>query len=424
MAKELIKYEGDNTVFVWKHPCQEFNTNTKLIVNESLEALFMSNGQALDLFGPGSYILEVEKIPKIKQFFYKLFGKEQPVTEFQCDIYFINKTEQMAIKWGTDSKVQFMEPTYGFPLSIGASGEMSIRIEDSKKFLVKLVGTESILTQQRLTQYFRAFLMTKVKSYIAQTIKVNKISIFEIDENLQNFSNNLLSMLKPDFAEYGLSLERFFVTNIVKPDGESQYEKFKTLHFRQYADVMEAQLRQKVNVIDAQTDAQKIIIESQALAQKRLQEGYTYQQERGFDIAAKIAQNDTVGQFANIGLGLGSMSGVGTSMAGIINNTIQNTMSNFNPANVPTADNEVSKNAPFKCPICGEDLSPNAKFCLNCGQKIEPVAEGNVICPECGKMVLKGKFCPECGHKFDPICPNCGAETKGGKFCLQCGQKL
>lgn len=54
----------------------------------------------------------------------------------------------MSVKWGTDSKVQYIEPTYGFPLSIGASGEMSLRVEDSRKLLVKLVGTENFLVSR------------------------------------------------------------------------------------------------------------------------------------------------------------------------------------------------------------------------------------------------------------------------------------
>lgn len=57
-----------------------------------------------------------------------------------------------------------------------------------------------------------------------------KISIFEIDERINDMSAALLKMLKPDFEDYGISLERFFVTTIVKPDGESTYEKFKSLH--------------------------------------------------------------------------------------------------------------------------------------------------------------------------------------------------
>ncbi len=54
----VIKYEGDNSTFIKKHPCEDFNTLTQLIVHESQEAIFFMNGQALDLFGPGRYTLE------------------------------------------------------------------------------------------------------------------------------------------------------------------------------------------------------------------------------------------------------------------------------------------------------------------------------------------------------------------------------
>ena len=316
---EIIKYEGDNSTFIWKHPCEDFNSLTQLIVHESQEAIFFMNGQALDLFGPGRYTLETENIPKIGQVLNRTTGDKTP---FHCEVYFINKAEQMAIKWGTDSKVQYVDPTYGFPISIGASGEMSLRAEDSRKLLVKLVGTENYLGQQQLIGFFRAFLMTRVKTYIAQVIKANAINIFEIDENLTAFSENIHKLLIPDFADYGIALERFFVTNIVKPDGDRQYEKFKELHFRQYADIAEATLRQKTDLIYAQTEAQKVVIDSQAQATKRAQEGYTYAQERGFDVAAKVAQNEAVGQFTNMGVGLGTMAGVGGAVGGVVGNAV------------------------------------------------------------------------------------------------------
>lgn len=320
---DIIKYEGDNSTFIWKHPSEDFNSLTQLIVHESQEAIFFMNGQALDLFGPGRYTLETQNIPKIGKVLNRTTGGETP---FHCEVYFINKTEQMSIKWGTDSKVQYIEPTYGFPISIGASGEMSLRAEDSRKLLLKLVGTENFLGQQKLISFFRSFLMTRVKTYIAQVIKANAINIFEIDENLTAFSENIHKLLIPDFADYGISLERFFVTNIVRPDGDRQYEKFKELHFRQYADIAEAKLRQQTDIIYAQTEAQKVVIDSQAQATKRAQEGYTYAQERGFDVAEKVAQNEAVGQFTNMGVGLGTMAGVGGAVGGVVGGAVNDAM--------------------------------------------------------------------------------------------------
>ena len=316
---EIIKYEGDNGTFIWKHPCEDFNSMTQLIVYESQEAIFFMNGQALDLFGPGRYTLETQNIPLIGKVLNRATGDKTP---FHCEVYFINKTEQMSIKWGTDSKVQYIEPTYGFPISIGASGEMSLRVEDSRKLLVRLVGTERDLSQQKLVGFFRAFLMTRVKTYIAQVMKTNAINIFEIDENLTMFSENIHKLLIPDFLGYGVSLERFFVTNIARPDGDRQYEKFKELHFRQYADIAEAKLRQQTDLIYAQTEAQKVIIDSQAQATKRAQEGYTYQQERGFDVATEVARNEAVGQFTNLGVGLGTMAGVGGAVGGVVGSAV------------------------------------------------------------------------------------------------------
>ena len=115
---EVIKYEGDNSTFIWKHPSEDFNSLTQLIVHETQEAIFFMNGQALDSFGPGRYTLETQNIPKLGKILNRSTGDTSP---FHCEVYFINKTEQMAIKWGTDSRVQYIEPTYGFPLSIGAN---------------------------------------------------------------------------------------------------------------------------------------------------------------------------------------------------------------------------------------------------------------------------------------------------------------
>lgn len=407
---EVIKYEGDNSTFVWKHPCEDFNSTTQLIVHETQQALFFMNGQALDLFEAGRHTLETQNIPLIGKLFNRATGDKTP---FHCEVYFINKTEQMAVKWGTDSKIEYVEPTYGFPIQIGASGEMSLRIVDARKLLVKIVGTESVLTQAGLVQKFRAFLMTRLKTYMANYIKENAVNIFEIDQKLTEMSDSVQELLISDFTEYGMSLVHFFITTIVKPEEDRAYRKFKELHFRQYADVAEAKLRQNVGIIDQQTEAQRMIIESQGLAQKRQIEGYTYAQERGFDVAETVAGNEGSGNMANLGVGLGVMAGVGSTVGGVVNQAIGGAI---NPQAV-TEDN--------RCTKCNEAILPNAKFCLECGEKIEALSANEIICPGCGKKTPKGKFCMECGTVLAAKCQKCGNELpSGAKFCLECGEKL
>ncbi len=172
---ELIKYEGDNSTFIWKHPEEDFNSLTQLIVHESQEAVFLLNGQALDLFGPGRYTLETQNIPKIGGILRRATGDTNP---FHAEVYFINKTVQMGLKWGTDSRVRYLDPDFGIPIELGASGAMNLQVIDSRKLLVKLVGTmNGIAWEDRsggftksLQNCFRPLISTAVKSNLSRAI--------------------------------------------------------------------------------------------------------------------------------------------------------------------------------------------------------------------------------------------------------------
>jgi membrane protease subunit (stomatin/prohibitin family) len=158
-------------------------------------------------------------------------------------------------------------------------------------------------------------------------MREGKVNIFTIDEHLTTMSDAMHEKLTVDFAGYGLALEQFFVTTIVKPEDNSAYQTFKELHFRQYADIADAQIRQQVGVIEQSTEAKRMVIEAEGLAQKRQTEGYTYQQERSFDVSEKVAQNEGVGEFSNMGIGLGMISGVGGTVGNTVGGVVGDAMS-------------------------------------------------------------------------------------------------
>ena len=139
----VIRYEGDNRTFVWKHPNTDFVTGSQLIVHESQEAIFFRNGEALDSFGPGRYTLETGVLPKMNGL-YPLPVQGQP---FHAEVYFINLTTQMGIKWGTPSKIGLFDPATGLHVELGASGSFNLRVTEPRKLLIKLVGTTAGLSQ-------------------------------------------------------------------------------------------------------------------------------------------------------------------------------------------------------------------------------------------------------------------------------------
>lgn len=232
---EIIKYEGDNNTFIWKHPCEDFNSLTQLIVHESQEAVFFMNGQALDLFGAGRYTLETQNIPKLGKLLNRATGDQTP---FHCEVYFINKTVQMALKWGTDSKVRYIDPESGLPLELGASGEMNLCVSDSKKLLIKLVGTMNGIAwgderdgfTKSLQNSFRPLISAAVKSNLASSIKSLNINILEIDEHLTEIGDILHKKVLPGFEEYGLTIPQFFLTNVVLPEYDPNFKLVRELY--------------------------------------------------------------------------------------------------------------------------------------------------------------------------------------------------
>ena len=90
---DVIKYEGNNQTFIWKHPSEDFNTGSQLIVHETQEAIFFLNGQALDSFGPGRHELETQNLPLLNGISKITTGGVSP---FHSEVYFVNLIEQMA----------------------------------------------------------------------------------------------------------------------------------------------------------------------------------------------------------------------------------------------------------------------------------------------------------------------------------------
>ena len=68
--------------------------------------------------------------------------------------------------------------------------------------------------------------------------------------------------------------------------------------------------------------------------------------------------------------------------------------------NDPASD-DPSQSTPHVCPHCGVTMAENAKFCSNCGVKVEaPEADSPETCSKCGAELESGaNFCNQCGEK-------------------------
>ena len=456
----IIKYEGDNETLVWKHPIEDFNFGSQLIVHESQEAIFFRDGQALDLFGAGRYTLQTQQLPLLEKI-YKLPTDTEGT--FHSEVYFVNLATQMGVKWGTDSKVRLFDPASGLHIEIGASGEFNIRVTDSRKLLLKVVGTTGGLGQEQLLGigngkgFFRSMVMTQVKSYLAQTIKENAINILEIDEHLMALSGALRERINAALDEYGLTMPEFYVSRIVTPDDDPNFRRMKEQYAEQYLLVrqegirkaeaeaaadrkaVEAQTAARMKIIGAQGEAEALKIQKQAEAEAyRMQaeaeatemrmKGYTYQQETSRQVGLEAMKNG-LGGGANAAGALGDLAGLGVSL-GAMGSVIGMTKDALNPMTQDAAQMGAAVGAAvaggWDCPVCGhKNITTN--FCPDCGGK-KPEAKTGWDCAQCGTKNIQSRFCPNCGAKKPEgsngwICPECGTKDILSKFCPNCGAR-
>ena len=122
-------------------------------------------------------------------------------------------------------------------------------------------------------------------------MNVKNIGILKISAYYAELSDSLKEQMVPFFADYGISIDNFSFMSINVPDED---------------------LRE---INEAKIAAKKMDLESAAMARKRAREGYSYQQERGFDVLGTAAANEaSPGQFMGAGMGLGMGAGIGIPM--------------------------------------------------------------------------------------------------------------
>ncbi len=409
MAKiiDVIKYEGNNDVLIYKHPTTDFNLGTQLIVHESQEAVFFRDGKALQSFYPGRHTLETQNIVGLKNDINNMAGGEHV---FHSEVYFINLTTELGVKWGTDSKIRMFDPISGLHLELGACGTFNIKVKDGRKLLLKVVGTSSGFEQEEIfgsfgvttknaNAKFRGMIISKVKSSLAKAIRENDINILEVDEHIDELSEVLRTEINKVFDDYGMYVPEFFITSIMTPDDDPNFVRLREQHAERYLKVQQQRIRkaeleaaQEADLVQAETKAKTAVIAAEGEASARLAhikveaeemrlKGYTYSEETARIVGEAAAKNEGAGtsgiasEVVRTGVGLG----VGVAVAGQMAGTVKGIVTGVDGT--------------WECPNCHTKTNKGL-FCENCGYKRN--LSWNCTC---GATNLTGNFCPNCGKK-------------------------
>jgi membrane protease subunit (stomatin/prohibitin family) len=383
---DRVSWAGAPDVLAWRYPSDELSTWTQLIVNESQDAYVVKGGVYEGPFEAGRHTLSTENIPILRSLIGLPFGKKSP---FSAEVWFVNKVTNLNVLWGTSDPIQLQDPVYKLMVPVRAFGQYGVQIINSKRFLLKFVGTLTRFDINALSEYLRGAFITRIKTNIAAAIITEGVSILEVSTRLESLSETLKRLLSTEMAEYGIGIVQFNINSINVPEDDPAIKTLKGALAK----------RAEMGIV-----------------------GYNYQQERSFDVMQTAAGNEgTAGTMIGTGLGLGIGAGIGVPMG----NAFAQVAPRIDPMSHVVDGSMAAGSVPLTCPTCKAMNQAGAKFCTSCGGSLAKVSNSaSTSCPKCMAAVSKdSKFCPECGAMMAIACAKCGTEmASSASFCGNCGE--
>lgn len=367
---EVIEWLDDTKdTLLYRFPVagQEIKNGAQLIVRESQAAVFVFEGQVADVFGPGRYTIDGGNTPILSKLGAWKYGFNSP---FKSEVYFVNTKQFTDMKWGTSNPVMLRDADFGI-VRLRAFGAYSMRVADPGEFIKQIAGTNAQFQTEDIDTQLKRAIVTEFSDALGEL----KIPALDLAAQYKEMGEAIRGKINEEFKGYGLEVTKFYIENIsLPPEVEAAMDKRSSM--------------------GALGDAQR------------------YMQFQAADALRDAAQNEGGG--AGLGAGLGAGFAVGGQMANVFGQQAQGSGQQGGGG---------AAAATVPCPNCGKPNVPGAKFCAECGSKMEV---GQVPCVKCGANLREGaKFCSECGASQEkPKCANCQHElAPGAKFCPECGTK-
>jgi membrane protease subunit (stomatin/prohibitin family) len=368
-------FHGEDQWLVWKYPSDSIPLGSQLVVGPGQEVVFVSEGNLADTFGPGTHTLHTRNIPLLHKLVNLPFGGDTP---FSAQIYFVNRTAKLDMKWGTADPIRVKDPNYDIIVPVRAYGQFGIRVSDPAAFVRELVGVlhpdEAAMTDF-VARYFRGAVVSRIKDAIAELIVRDRVGVLDLPACLAVVGEICHDRISAEFERFGLGVVNFFVESISVPESDPSVKVLRDALAQKAATLIGAEAKRGAKAIDAQAHAAEI----DTLGDER------YRMKRGFDTMEKAAESKgpAAGALFDVGIGLGAAGAIGKSLSDLAAKVAQ-------PASPKTV---------VRCAACGSESPPGARFCGGCGQYLQSAAKS---CPRCkSSNPAEARFCNSCGGSLD-----------------------
>jgi len=146
--------QEDRDRLVWKFPRgdNEIKNGAQLTVREGQVALFVSEGELGDVFGPGRQELATRNLPILTSLRSWKYGFDSP---FKADVYFLSTRQFSNMKWGTRNPIMVSDPEFSL-VQMRAFGTFNFRITDAAKFYREFAGNKASIETEDILDHFRS----------------------------------------------------------------------------------------------------------------------------------------------------------------------------------------------------------------------------------------------------------------------------
>src|SRR6185436_925751 len=177
---ELLDDTGDTILYRFPVYQQEIKNGAQLIVRESQTAVFVFEGQAADVFGPGRYTIDGGNTPILSKLGAWKYGFNSPM---KSEVYFVNTKQFTDLKWGTSNPVMMRDADFGM-VRLRAFGIYSMRIADPREFIKQIAGTNA----QFVTDDIEGQLRRTLVSGFSDALGESKIAALDLASNYDELS--------------------------------------------------------------------------------------------------------------------------------------------------------------------------------------------------------------------------------------------
>jgi membrane protease subunit (stomatin/prohibitin family) len=204
--------EESDDLLAWRFPTADFEIQqgARLIVRETQVALFVDQGTAADLFGPGTHAIRTRNLPVLTDLRHWNKLLESP---FKSEVYFFSTRLRLNQTWGTASPLTIRDREFG-AVRLRAFGVYGYRLADARVFFRELSGTRDGYGVADLDGQLRATLVATLTDHFG----TSQVPFLDMAANQDELAGAVRDKAQPAFAALGLTLESFQIQSISLPE--------------------------------------------------------------------------------------------------------------------------------------------------------------------------------------------------------------